>query len=143
MQPVAKCWSPGLLRANALVISYANTGSALKILALVQELRPGLALVVRTLDDSDIDRLKEAGAAEVVAEILEGSLMLATQALMLLGVPLNRVQGAYARRASNVMGCSAASTAASPTKSALTATKCSRGCARWCCRRDRRRWERL
>jgi CPA2 family monovalent cation:H+ antiporter-2 len=27
----------------------------------------------------------------VVAEILEGSLMLGTQALMLLGVPLNRV----------------------------------------------------
>jgi CPA2 family monovalent cation:H+ antiporter-2 len=81
----------GLLRANALVISYANTGSALKILALVQQLRPGMPVVVRTLDDSDIDRLKEAGAAEVVAEILEGSLMLATQALMLLGVPLNRV----------------------------------------------------
>ena len=81
----------GLLRANALVISYANTASALKILALVQELRPGLPVVVRTLDDSDIDQLKEAGAAEVVAEILEGSLMLATQALMLLGVPLNRV----------------------------------------------------
>jgi len=81
----------GLLRANALVISYANTVSALKILALVQELHPGLPVVVRTLDDSDIDQLKEAGAAEVVAEILEGSLMLATQALMLLGVPLNRV----------------------------------------------------
>ena len=81
----------GLLRANVLVISYANTASALKILALVQELRPGLPVVVRTLDDSDIDQLKEAGAAEVVAEILEGSLMLATQALMLLGVPLNRV----------------------------------------------------
>ena len=48
-------------------------------------------MVVRTVDDSDIDQLKQAGAAEVVAEILEGSLMLATQALMLLGVPLNRV----------------------------------------------------
>ena len=81
----------GLLRANALVISYADTNSALKILSLVQELRPGLPVVVRTIDDSDIDRLKEAGAAEVVAEILEGSLMLATQALMLIGVPLNRV----------------------------------------------------
>jgi len=81
----------GLLRANALVISYSDTGSALKILALVQELRPGLPVVVRTLDDSDINQLKEAGAAEVVAEIPEASLMLATQALMLLGVPLNRV----------------------------------------------------
>jgi CPA2 family monovalent cation:H+ antiporter-2 len=81
----------GLLRANALVVSYADTKSALAILAQVQQLRPGLPVIVRTLDDSDIDRLKEAGAAEVVAEILEGSLMLATHALMLLGVPLNRV----------------------------------------------------
>jgi CPA2 family monovalent cation:H+ antiporter-2 len=81
----------GLLRANALVVSYADTKSALAILAQVQELRPGMPVIVRTLDDSDIDRLKEAGAAEVVAEILEGSLMLATHALMLLGVPLNRV----------------------------------------------------
>jgi CPA2 family monovalent cation:H+ antiporter-2 len=81
----------GLLRADALVVSYADTRSALAILALVQERRPGLPVIVRTLDDSDIDRLKQAGAAEVVAEILEGSLMLATHALMLLGVPLNRV----------------------------------------------------
>jgi CPA2 family monovalent cation:H+ antiporter-2 len=81
----------GLLRARALAITYADTGSALRILGLVQELRPGLPVVVRTLDDTDIDRLKAAGAAEVVAEIMEGSLMLASTALMLLGVPLNRV----------------------------------------------------
>jgi len=81
----------GLLRANALVISYADTASALRILSVIQELRPGLPVIVRTLDDSDIDQLKQAGAAEVVAEILEGSLMLAAHALMLLGVPFNRV----------------------------------------------------
>lgn len=81
----------GLLRANALVVSYADTESALKILNVVRELRPGLPVIVRTVDDADIDRLKEAGAAEVIAEILEGSLMLASHVLMLLGVPLNRV----------------------------------------------------
>lgn len=81
----------GLMRANALVISYADVTSALRILALVRELRHGLPVVVRTVDDSEIDVLKQAGAAEVVAEILEGSLMLASHALMLLGVPLNRV----------------------------------------------------
>ncbi|MGH8631207.1 MAG: NAD-binding protein, partial [Burkholderiales bacterium] len=81
----------GLLRARALAVTYADTGSALRILGVVQELRPGLPVVVRTLDDTDIDRLKTAGAAEVVAEIMEGSLMLASTALMLLGVPLNRV----------------------------------------------------
>jgi CPA2 family monovalent cation:H+ antiporter-2 len=81
----------GLLRARALAVTYSDTASALRILSHVQELRPGLPVVVRTLDDSDIDRLKEAGAAEVVAEVMEGSLILASTALMLLGVPLNRV----------------------------------------------------
>jgi CPA2 family monovalent cation:H+ antiporter-2 len=81
----------GLLRAKALAITYSDTASALRILGLVLELRPGLPVVVRTLDDADIDRLKAAGAAEVVSEIMEGSLMLASTTLMLLGVPLNRV----------------------------------------------------
>jgi CPA2 family monovalent cation:H+ antiporter-2 len=81
----------GLLRARVLAITYTDTASALKILRHVGELRPGLPVVVRTLDDSDIDRLKSAGAVEVIAEILEGSLILASTTLMLLGVPLNRV----------------------------------------------------
>ncbi|MBI3938227.1 MAG: cation:proton antiporter [Betaproteobacteria bacterium] len=81
----------GLLRAKALVVSFASVPVALKILHLVHDLRPGLPVVVRTVDDTDLDRLKEAGAAEVVAEVMEASLMLASHALMLLGVPLNRV----------------------------------------------------
>jgi CPA2 family monovalent cation:H+ antiporter-2 len=81
----------GLTRAKALVVSYADVDSALKILALLHELRPELPVIVRTHDDADIDRLKQAGAAEVVPEILEGSLMLASHVLMLAGVPFNRV----------------------------------------------------
>jgi monovalent cation:H+ antiporter-2, CPA2 family len=46
---------------------------------------------VRTVDDSEIDQLLEAGATEVVPEVLEGSLMLASHALLVLGIPLNRV----------------------------------------------------
>jgi len=81
----------GLLRARAVAVTYSDTASALKILSHVQQLRPGLPVVVRTLDDTDIDRLKTAGAAEVVSEVMEGSLMLASTTLMLLGTPLNRV----------------------------------------------------
>jgi CPA2 family monovalent cation:H+ antiporter-2 len=81
----------GLMRARAVAITYSDTASALRILGLVQEMRPGLPVVVRTIDDTDIEALKAAGAAEVVAEVMEGSLMLASTALMLLGVPLNRV----------------------------------------------------
>jgi CPA2 family monovalent cation:H+ antiporter-2 len=48
-------------------------------------------VIVRTFDDSDVGRLRAAGAAEIVAEVVEGSLMLATQTMMQLGMPLNRV----------------------------------------------------
>jgi CPA2 family monovalent cation:H+ antiporter-2 len=81
----------GLMRAKAVVITYDDTHSALKILHHVTHARPGLPVVVRTADDTHVETLKRAGAAEVVAEVLEGSVMLASQALLLSGVPLNRV----------------------------------------------------
>ena len=83
--------SAGLARAKALAITFADTRTALKILHLVQELRPELPVIVRTVDDSELPKLMDAGATEVVPEVLEGSLMLASHSLLLLGVPLNRV----------------------------------------------------
>ena len=81
----------GGARAKALVISYADNRAAMKILHIVQENYPQLPVIVRTVDDTNMEALRAAGATEVVPEILEGSLMLASHALMLLGVPLNRV----------------------------------------------------
>jgi monovalent cation:H+ antiporter-2, CPA2 family len=81
----------GLARASALVISFADTPLALRILHHARELNPALPVIVRTLDDADLDRLVAAGAAEVVPETFESSLMLASHALVLLGVPLRRV----------------------------------------------------
>jgi K+:H+ antiporter len=81
----------GLLRAKTLVITYNDKHSALKILHHVHQIRPDLPVVVRTTDDVHIEEFKKAGAAEVVAEVTEGSVMLASQALLMSGVPLNRV----------------------------------------------------
>ncbi len=81
----------GLMRAKALVVTYDDAPSALKILHHALHARPGLPVIVRTADDTHVEALKRAGAAEVVAEVLEGSVMLASQALLLSGVPLNRV----------------------------------------------------
>jgi CPA2 family monovalent cation:H+ antiporter-2 len=78
-------------RATAVVVSFADTPKALSILAHVRELRPELPVIVRTFDDTDVMRLRQAGAAEVVAEVVEGSLMLATQTMMQLGMPLDQV----------------------------------------------------
>ncbi len=81
----------GLARAAAVVISYHDTPSALKILDLVRAHAPKVPVLVRTIDDSDIERLRAAGATEVVPEAIEGSLMLAGHALVLVGVPMKRV----------------------------------------------------
>jgi CPA2 family monovalent cation:H+ antiporter-2 len=81
----------GLPKARALAVTFADTPTALKILHHVQQLRPELPVIVRTVDDSDLDPLIKAGATEVVPEVLEGSLMLASHSLLLLGIPLNRV----------------------------------------------------
>jgi CPA2 family monovalent cation:H+ antiporter-2 len=81
----------GLARASAVVISYQDTPSAFKILHLVQTHAPKVPVIVRTIDDSEMERLRAAGATEVVPEAIEGSLMLASHALALVGVPMRRV----------------------------------------------------
>lgn len=81
----------GLMRASVVVFTMSDTPLAEKVLHHVQELRPDLPVIVRTSDERDMGRLANAGAAEVVPETLEASLMLASHALVLVGVPLNRV----------------------------------------------------
>jgi len=81
----------GIYRASAVVITYANTPAALKLLHLLNDMAPTVPVIVRSYDDSDLDQLRDAGAAEVVPELMEGSLMLASHALIMMGVPLRRV----------------------------------------------------
>jgi CPA2 family monovalent cation:H+ antiporter-2 len=81
----------GLARASAVVVSYHDTASAMKILALVREHAPSVPVIVRTIDDTDLEKLRAAGATEVVPEAIEGSLMMAAQTLALVGVPMRRV----------------------------------------------------
>jgi CPA2 family monovalent cation:H+ antiporter-2 len=81
----------GIMRADVLVITFADTHVAMKILHHAHDLRPELPVVVRTAEESDIDKLISAGAAEVVPEALESGIMLSTHALALLGVPMHHV----------------------------------------------------
>jgi CPA2 family monovalent cation:H+ antiporter-2 len=81
----------GLMRASVVIITFSDTPLSEKILFHIQAMRPDIPVIVRTADERDIERLSRAGAAEVVPEALEASLMLASHALVLLGVPLNRV----------------------------------------------------
>ena len=81
----------GLARASAVVVTYLDTASALKVLANARAHAPTVPVIVRTVDDHDLEKLQAAGATEVVPEAIEGSLMLASHALALVGVPMRRV----------------------------------------------------
>ncbi len=82
----------GLLRARLLVIAVDKSDVALRVLKEARRLNPKVPILVRTRDDSQWAELKAAGASEVVPELLESSLMLASHALILLGLPAHQVQ---------------------------------------------------
>ncbi|MBO4967885.1 MAG: cation:proton antiporter [Pseudomonas sp.] len=76
----------GLDRAQLLVIAVDNTEVAMSVLKEARLITLEVPILVRTRDDSQLTELKAAGATEVVPELLESSLMLASHALILLGL---------------------------------------------------------
>jgi CPA2 family monovalent cation:H+ antiporter-2 len=88
----------GLSRAAAVVVTFADTGAALRVLSHIRGLHASLPVIVRARDESDIERLTMAGATEVVPEAFESGVMLASHTLVVVGVPLSRVM----RRVSQV-----------------------------------------
>ena len=82
----------GLERARLLVVAVDKTDIALLILKEARRFNPSVSILVRTRDDSQLAELKAAGASEVVPELLESSLMLASHALIMLGIPGQQVR---------------------------------------------------
>ncbi|HUN77006.1 MAG TPA: cation:proton antiporter [Steroidobacteraceae bacterium] len=81
----------GIERASAVVVSFSNPAVALEIVRAVRASDAEVPVLVRTADDARLQELKRAGATEVVPETFEASLMLVSQVLMLLDVPVSRV----------------------------------------------------
>ncbi|HRH82409.1 MAG TPA: TrkA C-terminal domain-containing protein, partial [Thiobacillaceae bacterium] len=77
--------------ARAVVVTFAHTPMALETLAAVHNIKQEVPVIVRTLDETDLERIKDAGATEVVPEVMEGALMLGSQTLLMAGLPLSRV----------------------------------------------------
>ena len=92
----------GLSRARGVVVAYHDTQSAERVVRLIRQDFATLPIVVRVADESAVARLKAAGATEVVPEVLEGSLMIAAEALVQFGVPveqaMRRVRSVRAER---------------------------------------------
>jgi CPA2 family monovalent cation:H+ antiporter-2 len=81
----------GLARASVVIITFADVAAALRVIHRVRELRPDVPIVSRARNEEDMEKLYAAGAAEVVPEALESSVMLATHALALSGIPMHKV----------------------------------------------------
>jgi len=81
----------GLREARLVLIAHEDVHSAVRTLTQIRLLRPELPVMVRTRDETHVPELQAAGALEVVPETLEASLMIASQALLLLDVPRSRV----------------------------------------------------
>jgi CPA2 family monovalent cation:H+ antiporter-2 len=82
------------------VVTFADTAGAVRVLSHIHDLNPGVPAIVRARDEGDIEPLTAAGASEVVPEAFESGVMLASHALVWVGVPLSRVM----RRVSQVRG---------------------------------------
>ena len=122
-------------RRDAVVITFADTPVALQDPAPCPPVAPDAAghraharRFARSISCST------AGATEVVPEVLEGSLMLASHSLLLLGVPLNRV---LKRIRVDPRGALRPVPRVLPWGDRCWPTPritCSRGCTRWSCR---------
>ncbi len=84
-------YAAGLERAAALVVSVEDYATAMKILKQVRSATKELPVLVRTIDETHLHDLMEAGATEVVPETLEASLMMASSLLLMLQVPAARI----------------------------------------------------
>jgi K+:H+ antiporter len=81
----------GLEKANAVVISFSDPNTAIGIVRSIRTVRAEVPVLVRTQDDAKLNELRTAGATEVVPETFEAALMLVSQVLMLLQVPVVKV----------------------------------------------------
>ncbi len=98
----------GLQRARAVVVAYPDVHSAERVIRKVREQRQNIPVIVRAPDESAVARLKAAGATEVIPEVLEGSLMIAAETLVQLGVPMDhaieRVRAVRSQRYASLRG---------------------------------------
>ncbi|RZJ03193.1 MAG: potassium transporter, partial [Haliea sp.] len=58
----------GLARASAVVVTYLDVAGAMKVLANTRAHAAQVPVIVRTQDDHDLEKLRAAGATEVVPE---------------------------------------------------------------------------
>jgi len=83
--------SAGLPNARLMIIAHDDRTATLKALRQARSLNPGIPILVRTRDELHLDELRDAGATEVIPETLETTMMMASQALLAMGIAPHKV----------------------------------------------------
>lgn len=83
--------SLSLASAKLLIITVDNVETSKKIIEAARTISQTIPIIVRTRDETGIDKIKEAGATDIVPEVLEGGLTLVSHALLTVGVPFHQV----------------------------------------------------
>ncbi|MEE4246056.1 MAG: cation:proton antiporter [Kangiellaceae bacterium] len=81
----------GIEKARQLVVTFDSKKSTLDLLAITKQFFPHVPVMVRTKDERDMEILLQAGANQVIPESLESTLMLVSQVLYTLGLPIKRI----------------------------------------------------
>lgn len=78
-------------RAKVLIITFDDLHATIKILKAIRQINKKIPILVRTIDDTNLNELTEAGATEIIPDTFESSIMLASHLLIMLGHPPRRV----------------------------------------------------
>jgi len=82
----------GISQAKVLVVTFSQVRDVAPVLTTARSLRSDLPMIARTTDDRTVAELKRAGAEMVVADVVEGSMALASNTLLQIGMSLEEVQ---------------------------------------------------
>ena len=83
--------SAGIASALAMVIAISDADGTRRIVRVARRLSPSVHILVRTRYVSEVERLRELGANEIIPEEFETSLEIVTRLLRVLAVPGNLV----------------------------------------------------
>ena len=81
----------GADNARLLLLTFPNYSDTLDAARKLRDKYDSLPILVRTSDDSGLEQLQAVGVTEVIPEALEGSLMLVSHVLAVLGIPQNEI----------------------------------------------------
>lgn len=81
----------GAAEARIVVVTFDNAELAMKIVENMHDINPDIPVLVRTRDDSSLDKLIATGAMEVIPETHEASLTLISHILLMVEYPTRMI----------------------------------------------------